>query len=158
MLSKPLIYSLESHKRALTTGFSRKPIDQPSKLPDPTPASCSPQAAQTPPRGLGTSHFLRENLLPASYSHGFFLCSLASFRPWFKCNYSSFLMDVPLHGQRSLHCFGPASTTGLNVEQLFSCSVTSNSVTSWTIACQAPLSMGFPRQEYWSRLPFPSPR
>ena len=28
--------------------------------------------------------------------------------------------------------------------------------TLWTIACQAPLSMGFPRQEYWSRLPFPS--
>ena len=28
----------------------------------------------------------------------------------------------------------------------------------WTIACQAPLSMGFPRQEYWSGLPFPSPR
>ena len=25
---------------------------------------------------------------------------------------------------------------------------------SWTIACQAPLSMGFPRQEYWSGLPF----
>ena len=24
------------------------------------------------------------------------------------------------------------------------------------IACQAPLSMGFPRQEYWSGLPFPS--
>ena len=23
--------------------------------------------------------------------------------------------------------------------------------------CQAPLSMGFPRQEYWNRLPFPSP-
>ena len=31
------------------------------------------------------------------------------------------------------------------------------SVTSWTVACQAPLSMGFPRQEYWSGLPFPSP-
>ena len=27
----------------------------------------------------------------------------------------------------------------------------------WTIACQAPLSMGFPRKEYWSRLPFPFP-
>ena len=26
-----------------------------------------------------------------------------------------------------------------------------------TIAHQAPLSMGFPRQEYWGRLPFPSP-
>ena len=29
--------------------------------------------------------------------------------------------------------------------------------TPWTAACQAPLSIGFPRQEYWSRLPFPSP-
>ena len=30
-------------------------------------------------------------------------------------------------------------------------------VTPWTVACQAPLSMGFSRQEHWSRLPFPSP-
>ena len=30
-------------------------------------------------------------------------------------------------------------------------------VTPWTVAHQAPLSMGFSRQEYWSRLPFPSP-
>ena len=30
-------------------------------------------------------------------------------------------------------------------------------VTSWTIALQAPLSMEFSRQEYWSGLPFPSP-
>ena len=29
-------------------------------------------------------------------------------------------------------------------------------VTPWTIACQAPLSMGFSRQEYWSGLPFSS--
>ena len=28
--------------------------------------------------------------------------------------------------------------------------------TPWTLARQAPLSMGFPRQEYWSGLPFPS--
>ena len=27
----------------------------------------------------------------------------------------------------------------------------------WTVACRAPLSMGFSRQEYWSELPFPSP-
>ena len=27
----------------------------------------------------------------------------------------------------------------------------------WTIVYQAPLSLGFPRQEYWSGLPFPSP-
>ena len=29
--------------------------------------------------------------------------------------------------------------------------------TLWTVAPQAPLSMGFSRQEYWSGLPFPSP-
>ena len=31
-------------------------------------------------------------------------------------------------------------------------------MTLWTIARQAPLSMGFPKQEYWSGLPFLSPR
>ena len=29
--------------------------------------------------------------------------------------------------------------------------------TPWTIALQAPLSMEFPRQEYWRGLPFPPP-
>ena len=28
---------------------------------------------------------------------------------------------------------------------------------SWTVAHQAPVSVGFPRQGYWSRLPFPPP-
>ena len=41
---------------------------------------------------------------------------------------------------------------------LFSCPVMCDSfVTPWTTAHQAPLSMEFPRQEYWSRLPLPSP-
>ena len=30
-------------------------------------------------------------------------------------------------------------------------------VTPWTVARQAPLSLEFSRQEYWSGLPFPSP-
>ena len=30
-------------------------------------------------------------------------------------------------------------------------------MTLWTVACQAPLSMRFSRQEYWSDLPLPSP-
>ena len=30
--------------------------------------------------------------------------------------------------------------------------------TPWTVACQAPLSMEFSRQEYWSGFSFPSPR
>ena len=34
----------------------------------------------------------------------------------------------------------------------------SDSATPWTAAHQVPLSTGFSRQEYWSRLPFPSPR
>ena len=29
--------------------------------------------------------------------------------------------------------------------------------TLWTVACQVPLSVGFPRQEYWSGLPCPLP-
>ena len=31
-------------------------------------------------------------------------------------------------------------------------------VTPWTVVCQAPLPMGFSRQEYWSGLPCPPPR
>ena len=39
---------------------------------------------------------------------------------------------------------------------VFGCSVVSDSATAWTAACQAPKSMGFSRQEFWSGLPFPS--
>ena len=35
--------------------------------------------------------------------------------------------------------------------------VSDSSATPWTVAPQAPLSMGLPRQEYWNSLPFPSP-
>ena len=31
------------------------------------------------------------------------------------------------------------------------------SVTPWTVACQVPTSVGFPRQEHWNGLPFPIP-
>ena len=37
------------------------------------------------------------------------------------------------------------------------CSVMFDSVTLWTVVHQAPLSMEFSRQEYWSGLPFPTP-
>ena len=37
------------------------------------------------------------------------------------------------------------------------CSVVSHSSNSWTVAHQAALSMEFSRQEYWNRLPLPSP-
>ena len=36
-------------------------------------------------------------------------------------------------------------------------SVVSNFATLWTVTHQAPLSMGFSRQEYWNELPCPPP-
>ena len=41
-------------------------------------------------------------------------------------------------------------------QSLQSCAALCNPATPWTMACQAPLSMGFSRKEYW--LPCPSPR
>ena len=41
---------------------------------------------------------------------------------------------------------------------MFSHSVVSDSILiSWAVSLSAPLSLGFPRQEYWSELPFPPP-
>ena len=40
---------------------------------------------------------------------------------------------------------------------VLSCSVVSDSLRPHGLGLQAPLSMGFPRQEYWSGLPFPPP-
>ena len=47
-----------------------------------------------------------------------------------------------------LYCFF-AQVMLLSLVRLFA--------TPWTVACQAQLSMGFSKQEYWSGLPFPSP-
>ena len=49
------------------------------------------------------------------------------------------------------------SMTGMPVH-ILNCSVVFNSVTLWITACQAPLSMEFFRPEYWSGLPFSTPR
>ena len=47
--------------------------------------------------------------------------------------------------------------SSFQIQKLFSCYIMSDSfVTPWTTAHQAPLSTGFPRQEYWSGVPFPS--
>ena len=47
------------------------------------------------------------------------------------------------------HAFGACMLSCSSQVRLF--------VTLWTIACQAPLSMRFSRQEYWSGLPCPPP-
>ena len=55
---------------------------------------------------------------------------------------------------KQIHCVCGCMCTGVH---MLSHSVMSNSATPWTVAHQAPLSKGFPRQEYWSELPSPSP-
>ena len=40
---------------------------------------------------------------------------------------------------------------------MHACSVVPDSVIPWTVTRQAPLSMGFSKQEYWKQLPFPTP-
>ena len=59
-----------------------------------------------------------------------------------------------------LHRVGLASQAKeeiLNVKKVKSLSYVQLFVSPWTVACQAPPSMGFSRQEYWSGMPFPSP-
>ena len=51
----------------------------------------------------------------------------------------------------------PKAFTGGEKEEVKSLSRVGLFVTSWTVAYQVPLSMGFSRQGYWSGLPFPSP-
>ena len=68
------------------------------------------------------------------------------------------LVIMCFHDQCSL--VGKLSMLLLNLfsSMQWSVAVMSNSsVTPWTVACQVPLSMEFPRQEYRSGLPFPSP-
>ena len=65
----------------------------------------------------------------------------------------------PTWGHFSSVCLGQVSIPGPQFphqqsEGSVSRSVMSNSVTPWTVACQAPLFMEFSRQEYWSGLPF----
>ena len=62
------------------------------------------------------------------------------------------LFFASLHSQRHTQVQHPL------LLGLFSCQdVSASFVISWTVACQAPLSMRFPKQEYWSGVPFPSP-
>ena len=66
----------------------------------------------------------------------------------------------PLQASCLFCCFSSYFTLLINSNLLlFSSSVIFDSLaTPWTVAHQAPLSMGSPRQEYWSGLPLPSPR
>ena len=111
-------------------------------------------------------------------------CSLRCQRNWLESELPLGLLPYqrkgkghPRTGKRSpfLCCFFQCLSNPLGWQSLTLCQLTEERysegfcmlscfsrvwlfVTVWTVDCQAPLSMGFPKQEYWSGLPFPSPR
>ena len=62
------------------------------------------------------------------------------------------ILSIPCKMQKKREY--PSIIIDIDIEVTQSCQLF---VTPWTVACQAPLSMEFFRQEYWSGLPFPSP-
>ena len=60
------------------------------------------------------------------------------------------------HGPAGLH-LGSSAEDGTVLCESVGRSVVSDSVTLWTVARQALVSVGFSRQECWSGLPFPPP-
>ena len=98
---------------------------------------------------------LRYQRLPVTGLHEGFSSSflVANFKPtiklqdWCKEHTYTLHLDPPLLVH--LYLYTGVRARSLSHVRLF--------VTPRTVALQAPLSMGFSRQEYWSRLPFPTP-
>ena len=67
------------------------------------------------------------------------------------------LLQHQWHGAQVPWAAQPGPVVTCSCPLPLSCSCVRLFATPWTVACQAPLSMGFSRQEYWSGLPFPSP-
>ena len=61
-------------------------------------------------------------------------------------------LDLPMQGEREREWEGPSIKVTRRLRAcVLSCSVMSSTfATPWTVACQAPLSMAFSKQEYWS--------
>ena len=76
-------------------------------------------------------------------------------RQMFSRFFSDCPLVMPLHTQWGAH---RAKRTCLTrIMCVLRCSVVSDSASPWTIAQQAPLSLGFCQQEYWSGVPLPPP-
>ena len=98
-------------------------------------------------------------------------CDFLDLFPFLKLKYSWFtkLCQSPLYSKVTklytythFHVLSPYSVSqGIDCSPLCHRQVPSCfsrvwlSVTPWTVACQAPLSMKFSRQQYWNGLPFP---
>ena len=90
--------------------------------------------------------------------------SLVCCSPW-GCKEVDTTKQLNNNNKKSTSFLDPTYFWGLacfeeNLESICACqvvSVLSDSLILWTVAHQAPLSMGFSRQEYWSGLPCPPP-
>ena len=76
-----------------------------------------------------------------------------------KCTALELFYSLPilLNKQYSATCYFRYKNLYLSFPSVSPSVMSDSFVTSWTVTCQAPLSMGFSRQEYLSGLPFPSP-
>ena len=115
----------------LSMGFSRQ--EHWSGLPFPSPEDL-PDPGIEP-----ASPELQADSLPLSHQENPRALAVADI-PFFSFFLFFFVLPV--------YCYRPIS--------LHPCAHTLSHVTPWTAARQAPLSMDFSRQEYWSGLPFPS--
>ena len=62
-----------------------------------------------------------------------------------------------LHCRWILYCLSHQGSPDVIISSVQLLSYVRLFATAWTVACQAPLSRGLSRQEYWNGLPFPSP-
>ena len=99
-----------------------------------------------------STHLIPLRLIPQSSKHGF------GFPLGYTSKFQTILtLTLPL-SVISPSIFHECTMKFLRVYKTCVCSVMSDLfVISWTVAHQALLSMGFPRKEYWSGLPFPPP-
>ena len=67
------------------------------------------------------------------------------------------LKPFPIFLSCHISLSGPKCSHVQIISDTQACSIVSDSATPGTVACQAPLSLGFPRQEYGTGFPFPSP-
>ena len=149
-----------AHQTTLSVGFSRQeswsglPCPPPGNLPDP---GMEPESLMSPALAGGFFTTAPPGK-PRRFVIGNIKCSKADASCWKRGGQSlnhwkhrggpsllakDRLMGTLSSGSQALLCYS------LSRDQLF--------VTPWTVAGQASLSMGFPRQEYWSELPYPSP-
>jgi len=98
-------------------------------------------------------------LLPLPYNFHFSKASTTLLWLYIIISRTYSLVLTLFHCSQSLTSVSKCTVDSGNVLLLYCYSLSRVQVfaTLWTVTCQTPLSMGFPRQEYGSELPFPSP-